>query len=59
MEIREGINQYIIGKNIIPNIVLSQLRDKLKIFVEGSKIENKFIIIFSIRIQSFFLNLFF
>ncbi len=58
MEIREGKNQYIIGKNIIPNIVLSQLRDKLKIFVEGSKIENKFIIIFSTRIQSF-LSLFF
>jgi hypothetical protein len=34
------------GKNKIPKNELNQFRDKLKIFVEGSKIENKFIIIF-------------
>ena len=48
IEIREGKNQNIIGKNIIPNIELSQFIDKLKILVDGSKIENKFIIIFSL-----------
>jgi len=49
IEIREGRNQNIIGKNIIPNIVLNQFKEKLKIFVEGSKIENKFIIIFKLN----------
>jgi hypothetical protein len=43
---REGITQKIMGKNKIPKNELNQFRDKLKIFVEGSKIENKFIIIF-------------
>jgi hypothetical protein len=47
---REGKNQKIIGKNKIPKNELIQFNDKLKIFVEGSKIENKFIIIFSIKI---------
>ena len=47
---RDGINQKIIGKNKIPKIELIQFRDKLKIFVEGSKIENKFIIIFKLKI---------
>lgn len=46
MRFREGINQNNKGKNKIPRKVLNQLRDKEKIFVEGSKIENKFIIIF-------------
>lgn len=43
---REGINQNIGGIIIIPINVLSQFNDKLK-FVEGSKVENKFIIIFN------------
>lgn len=54
MEIREGKNQNIIGKNKIPNIVLSQLKEILKILVEGSKIENKFIIIFNLIKNNFF-----
>jgi hypothetical protein len=57
-EIRDGKNQNIIGKNKIPNIVLNQFKDKLKIFVEGSKIENKFIIIFSLNLM-FYKNYFF
>jgi hypothetical protein len=48
IEIREGIIQNIKGKNINPMIVLIQFSEKLKILVEGSKIENKFIIIFKI-----------
>lgn len=40
------MNQNTIGKNKIPKNELNQFKDKLKIFVEGSKIENKFIIIF-------------
>jgi hypothetical protein len=46
---REGKNQNIIGKNRIPKKELNQFRDKLKIFVEGSKIENRFIIIFKLK----------
>jgi hypothetical protein len=46
---REGKNQNIIGKNKIPKNELNQFNDKLKIFVEGSKIENKFIIIFNLK----------
>jgi hypothetical protein len=49
MKFREGINQNIKGKNKIPNKVLNQFNERLKIFVEGSKIENKFIIIFSLK----------
>lgn len=45
-EIREGKNQKIIGKNKRPIIVLIQFKEKLKMLVDGSKIENKFIIIF-------------
>jgi hypothetical protein len=45
---RVGINQNIVGKNKIPRNVLNQFNEKLKIFVEGSKIENKFIIIFNL-----------
>lgn len=50
IEIREGINQNIKGKNMIPKIVLIQFNDKFKILVEGSKIENKFIIIFRLSL---------
>lgn len=49
IERREGINQKIIGKKSIPNIVLIQFIEILKILVDGSKIENKFIIIFNIK----------
>lgn len=52
---REGKNQNIIGKNKIPKNELNQFNDKLKIFVDGSKIENKFIIIFKLKKQMFFL----
>lgn len=45
--IRDGKNQKIIGKNKIPKNELIQFKDKLKIFVEGSKIEKRFIIIFN------------
>jgi hypothetical protein len=48
-EIREGKNQNSIGKNIIPKKVLNQFKDRFKILVEGSKIENKFIIIFKLK----------
>lgn len=37
------------GKNKIPKNELNQFKDKLKILVEGSKIENKFIIIFNLN----------
>jgi hypothetical protein len=47
--VREGVNQKIIGKNKIPKKALIQFNDKLKILVEGSKIENKFIIIFKLK----------
>ena len=40
------------GKNKIPKIELNQLRDKLKMLVDGSKIENKFIIIFNLRFEN-------
>jgi predicted sulfurtransferase len=43
---REGINQKVNGKNKIPKRVLNQLKEIDRMFVEGSKIENKFIIIF-------------
>lgn len=46
---REGRNQKIIGKNKIPKKELIQFKDKLKILVDGSKIENKFIIIFKLK----------
>lgn len=48
-EIREGKNQKIIGKNKIPSKELNQLNEIFKILVEGSKIENKFIIIFKLN----------
>lgn len=46
---RLGINQNINGINIIPKNALNQLNDKLKMLVEGSKIENKFAIIFNLN----------
>lgn len=47
--IREGKNQNIIGKKRIPRNELSQFKDRLKILVDGSKMENKFIIIFKLN----------
>jgi len=49
IDIRDGINQNINGKNKIPIIVLIQFKERFKIFVEGSKIENRFIIIFNLK----------
>ena len=46
---RVGINQNLIGINIIPINVLIQLNDKFKILVDGSKTENKFVIIFRLN----------
>lgn len=43
---REGINQNWNGKIKIINLILNQFNDNF-ILVEGSKIENKFIIIFN------------
>lgn len=51
---REGKNQNIIGKNKIPKKELNQFKERLKMFVEGSKIENKFIIIFKLKIHYFY-----
>lgn len=48
--IREGISQKYIGNKIIPKKVLIQLIEKEKIEEVGSKTENKFIIIFSLKI---------
>lgn len=58
IDIRDGNNQNNIGKNNNPNNVLNQFKDKLKMFVEGSKIENKFIIIFRLNLIYFY-NFFF
>jgi len=44
---RDGVNQKIDGININPIKVLSQFNDKLKIVVEGSNTENRFVIIFN------------
>lgn len=54
IERREGKNQNIMGKNKIPRVVLNQFNEKLKILVEGSKIENKFIIIFRLIVNKFY-----
>lgn len=45
--IREGMNQNIAGKNISPNIVLNQFKERF-ILVDGSKVENRFVIIFNL-----------
>lgn len=44
--IREGINQNILGRNISPRRALIQFNDKF-VLVDGSKVENKFVITFS------------
>lgn len=44
---REGRNQKEHGIIIIPIKVLNQFKERLKIVVEGSKTENKFVIIFN------------
>lgn len=51
---REGNIQKIIGKNNNPNMELIQLKEKLKILVEGSKIENKFVIMFTLMSFDYF-----
>jgi hypothetical protein len=48
---REGINQKEHGINSSPIKVLSQFKDKLKIVVEGSNTENKFVIIFNLEYE--------
>lgn len=47
--IREGINQYLGGSNKIPIQALIQFIERLK-FVVGSKVENKFVIIFNLNL---------
>lgn len=49
---RDGINQYIEGINNSPIKVLNQFNDKLKILVDGSKTENKFVIIFNLFVEN-------
>lgn len=44
---RDGINQNSDGIIINPINVLNQFKDKLNVEVEGSKTENKLVIIFS------------
>jgi hypothetical protein len=46
----EGINHILIGMNINPRNVLVQLRGKLNALVDGSNTENRFLIIFSLRL---------
>lgn len=48
MKCRDGINQYVDGININPKIVLNQLMDRLFRLVDGSKTENRFLIIFNL-----------
>ena len=45
---RDGVNQILVGINRSPTIVLVQFIGSLLISVVGSKIENKFLIIFSL-----------
>lgn len=51
---REGINQNIEGININPRNVLNQFNEEFR-FVEGSKVENKFVIIFNLKKNCLFL----
>ena len=53
MLIRDDINQNIDGINSNPMNVLVQFNEILKILVDGSKVENRFVIIF--KFDSFFL----
>lgn len=57
---REGINQKEHGINNKPKKVLNQFRESLKIVVEGSKTENKFVIIFNLMklLKFYFLRYF-
>lgn len=48
MLLRDGINQILVGISIKPMIVLVQFSGKLLISVVGSKIENRFLIIFNL-----------
>jgi len=48
MLFRDGINQILVGISSKPMAVLVQFNDKLLISVVGSKIENKFLITFSL-----------
>ena len=48
MLFREGINQILVGISSSPIAVLVQFNGKLLISVVGSKIENKFLITFSL-----------
>lgn len=43
---REGINHILIGIRVNPRKVLSQFKDRLRLLVDGSNTENKFLIIF-------------
>jgi len=45
---RDGISQILVGISRSPIVVLVQFSGILLIFVVGSKIENKFLIIFSL-----------
>jgi hypothetical protein len=60
---REGINHILIGMRASPRKVLIQFKDKLKLLVEGSNTENRFLIIFrlmlSLRVSFFFVLLWF
>lgn len=51
---REGMNQNIGGIIKIPKNVLIQFNERLKMLVEGSKTENKFVIIFSLMVNYLF-----
>jgi len=48
MLLREGISHILVGISIRPMIVLVQFNGRLLISVVGSKIENRFLIIFSL-----------
>ena len=45
---RDGINQILVGINMRPMVVLVQFSGRLLISVVGSKIENRFLITFSL-----------
>jgi hypothetical protein len=48
MLFRDGINQILVGINIRPMAVLVEFNGRLLISVVGSKIQNKFLITFSL-----------
>jgi hypothetical protein len=47
-EYRDGINQKAVGINVSPKIVLIQFKERFITLVEGSKTENRFVIIFNL-----------